>query len=245
MKTTIAQDTYYVFKKSGEPSFGINKNVERGTYFKEQDTLNLERNDYVMLVNQEGELFELSIPNMYSFKDISGYKVKMEYTSFTKKYFTYVWGQFTNKRKSKQEAGVVYREGRNVVAKMPVDSAKIYKPKIWFTWANKTEQSLVYFFLKDLKSGHMTKIGTPSDSLLLQIDNNLLEPGEIYEWAVATSSFPNLNELKFNALYVLKDEEYATIKEEVNILVKTFKILGFSEAEIQKAICLDYKFCTF
>lgn len=244
-QTTFAQHTYYVFKKSGEPLFDANKNVERGTYFQEQDTLKLRGDDYVMLVNQEGELFELNIPNTYSFKDIFGYKVKMEYTSFTKKYFTYVWRQFTNKRKSKQEAGVVYREGRNIQAKMPVDSAKIYKPNVWFSWDNKTDNSLVYFFLKDLESGHMTKIGTRSDSLLLQIDNNLLKPGNRYEWSVASSSFPNLNELEFNALAVINDEEYLNIKEEVTILIKTFKILGFSKAEIQEAICLDYKFCSF
>lgn len=242
---SVAQSSYYVFKKSGSPFFSSEKEVERGSYFQNGDTLKLANNDYVMLVNQKGELFELETPNIYTLLEVSNFKLKMEYTSFTKKYFSYIWQQFTNKRKSKQEAGVVYREERNVQQLIPIDSAKVYMQEVWFSWKNNTDKELMYFFLKDVETGHMTKIGTFSDSLLLQLDNYLLKPGKEYEWSVAISSFPNLNNLKFSRLTVLNKEEYQKIAEEVAILVKSFKLLGFTETEIQQAICESYKFCTF
>lgn len=245
VQITVAQGSYYVFKISGGPFFNSEKVVERGSYFQERDTLKLGNNDYVMLVNQKGELFELVTPNIYTLLDVPNFKLKMEYSSFSKKYFSYIWQQFTNKRKSKQEAGVVYREERNVQRLIPIDSSKVYRSQVWFSWKNNTDKKLMYFFLKDLKTGHMTKIGTFSDSLLLQIDNYLLKPGNLYEWSVAISSFPNLNELEFSTLSVLTKEEYLKIAEEVAILVESFKLLGFTEAEIQQAICESYKFCTF
>lgn len=245
MQTGFAQNRYYVFKKAGSPFFKTGSEVERGASFQDGDTLQLGNEDYVMLVNQKGELFEIKVANKYTFNEVLNYRLKMEYTSFTKKYFTYVWSQFTNKRKSKQEAGVVYREDRNVQGIMPMDSALVYKPNVWFRWKNKTNNELVYFFLKDLEKNHITKIGTPSDSLLLHIDNYLLSPGKNYQWSVASSSFPNLNDLKFYSLKVLIDDEYAKIEQEIAILIKTFKLLGFSEKEIQKVICIDYKFCYF
>jgi hypothetical protein len=241
----VAQNSYYIFKKSGNPIFNIDTPAERGTFFNENDTLKLKTSDYVMLVNQKGELFELNTPNKFTIKEILAYKLKIEYTSFTRKYFTYVWRQFTNNRKSKQEAGVVYREGRDILLKTPIDSAKIYKPIAWYVWENKTGNNLLYFFLKDIESGHLTKIGTTSDSLLLHVDNLLLVPGKSYEWSVTSSAFPNLNQLKFNALKVLNEKEYLEVKKEVAILIKTFKILGFSEKEIQQVICMDYKYCDF
>ena len=244
-RIAFAQNSYYIFKKSGSPTFNVDTSVERGTFFNLNDTLKLKTRDYVMLVNEKGELFELNTPDLYTVPQIPAYKLKMDHTSFTRKYFSYVWRQFTNKRKSKQEAGVVYREGRNISLKIPMDSAKIYKPSAWFVWTNKTDNNLVYFFLRDVEKNHITKIGTLSDSLLLHVDNSLLVPGRNYEWSVASSSFPNLNKLEFNALRVLEDQKYSEVKKEVDILIKTFKILGFSEKEIKEVICMDYKFCDF
>ena len=80
--------------------------------------------------------------------------------------------------------------------------------------------------------------------MVLHLDNFLLRPDQNYEWSVSTNAFPNLTELKFNLLEILTKQEYENLKEEVAALIKAFKLLGFSEAEIQEAICIDYKFCS-
>lgn len=245
VQSVVGQDSYYVFKKAGSPQFHPNKKVERGAYFQASDAMLLKKKDTVTLVDQKGILYQLHQPRKYGFKDIRNHKFEMEYTSFTLKYLSHVWKQFTGQRKSKQQAGVVYREERDVRMLLPVDSAKVYQSNIWFRWNNKTDSTLVYFFLKDLKSGHLTKVGTPADSLLLHLDNKLLRAGNSYEWAVATESFPPLTSLRFRRLNILKKEDYLKLKDEVAALFITFKILGFKETEIKDALCKDYKFCSF
>ncbi len=240
---SFGQQNYYVFKKRGKPVVHKDKVLDRGSLFLETDTLTMNAQDYVLLVNELGELFEIDKPNKYVFSAIVDYRRKLEADSFTEKYFAYVWEQFTNQTKKKQEAGVVYREERKVSLLSPRDSVKFFAPEVQFLWQNTTEQEGVYFFLRELKTGHLTKIGTTGNSIILHLDNVLLKPGQAYEWSVTTSSFPNLNELKFNLLDIVTKQEYEQLEKEVAALIKVFTLLGFSEAEIQEAICIDYKFC--
>ena len=241
----FGQNNYYVFKKLGAPALNTDKVLKRGSLFMKTDTLYMNTEDYLLLVNELGELFEITKPNKYAFSAIVDYRRRYESDSFTKKYFAYVWKQFTNQIKRKQEAGVVYREERRVKLVSPQDSVKMYAPEVRFSWQNTTDKSELFFFLKDLKTGHLTKLGITGSTILLNLDNLLLKPDQTYEWSVSTSSFPNLNELKFNRLNMLSKEAYEKLEKEIAAIVKAFKILGFSEAEIQEAICLDYKFCTF
>ena len=240
----FGQRNYYVFKKQGEPVLNTSKILVRGSLFSEADTLYMGTKDYVLLVNELGELFEITQPNKYVYSAIEDFRRRLADDSFTKKYFMYVWKQFTNQTKKKQEAGVVYREERKVKLLSPRDSVKYFSPEVRFTWENTTDQEEVFFFLKDLKTEHLTKIGVTGSTLVLHLDNFLLRPDQTYEWSVSTNAFPNLTELKFNLLEILTKQEYENLKEEVAALIKAFKLLGFSEAEIQEAICIDYKFCS-
>ena len=237
------QHNYYVFKKRGKPAANKVEVLDRGSQFLETDTLYLKAQDYVLLVNELGELFEIDKPNTYAFSAIVDYRRKLNADSFTKKYFIYVWEQFTNHAKIKQEAGVVYREERNIKLLSPRDSVKLFAPEVEFSWQNTTDQEGVYFFLRDLKTGHLTKIGLTGNSIILHLDNVLLKPGQAYEWSASTTSFPNLNELKFNLLDMVTKQEFEQLEKEVAALIKAFTLLGFSETEIQEAICIDYKFC--
>lgn len=241
----FGQESYYIYKKTGEPLFSSDKKAIRGVYFETLDTLRLSDDEKVTLVNQTGEIFALSGPNAYVFQDISKNKVQLNQTSFTRKYFTYVWTQFTNRRKSKQEAGVVYREDRTIIKHFPVDSAKLYQPSIFFRWENNSEADLVYLFLKQRDGHHITKIGTASDSMLLYVDNNLLKKGRQYEWAISLEPFPSLKDIKYNTLTLLDDETFQELKKEMDVLIKTFTLLGYPEAKIKEAICADYKFCPY
>lgn len=239
------QNSFFVYKKSGAPKLNTNLEVQRGSYLGDKDELTLQQNDYVLLLDNLGQLFELKQAKKYTFSDIFNYRRKLKNDSFTKKYFAYIWRQFTNKRKSKQEPGVVYREDRNVKSVSPVDSALVYQPNIWFKWQNKANTGMVYYFLKDQETDHITKIGTVSDSLLLHLDNVLLKPGKKYNWAVSSTSFPDLNKLKFNNLHILTKENYQILQNEIKALTASLKSIGFTKNEIQEAVCLSYKFCNF
>ena len=239
----VGQNSYFVFKKTGNPFLNDKKLLERGSLFTSSDTLYMAEKDSILLVGQAGELYEINSPNAYVFEDVGNYKKELDTDSFTQKYFTYVWKQFTNQYKKKQEAGVVYREERNIEILEPMDSVKMHSPEIRFSWKNKTDIEEVYFMLKELETGHLTKIGVTGNTVLLHMDNQLLRPGKKYSWAVATTSFPNLKELKFNRLDVLTIEEHDDLKHEIKTVMATLQVLGFSENEIRQAICMDYKFC--
>ncbi|MBO0323533.1 hypothetical protein J0X14_14585 [Muricauda sp. CAU 1633] len=241
---SFGQHGYFVFNKRGVPKINADQLLNRGSLLSEIDTLHLSLNDYVLLFNKTGELFEMDMPNSYLFSAIKDHKKKFESNTMTKKYFAYVWKKFTNQIKSKQDPGVVYREDRFIKLEFPVDSAKVFSPELRFTWNNKTDQEEVFFLLKDLETGHLTKIGTKGNYILLHLDNSLLKVGQSYEWTVATSSFPNLNELKFNQLNVLNKEDFEKLQKEIEAIVKAFRLLGFSEDEIREAICQDFKYCS-
>lgn len=240
---TFAQQGYYVFKKLGRPALNTSTILERGSQFLESDTLYLGQKEYVLLVNELGELFEITKPNKYAFSAIIDYRRRLEADSFTKKYFAYVWKQFTNRIKKKQESGVVYREERNVKLIAPRDSVKMFSPELEFVWQNNSDTEALYFFLRDLKTRHLTKIGLTGERINLSLDNQLLKSGQAYQWSASTEAFPNLNELKFHRLTLLTKGEFEQFEKEMNALIKAFTLLGFSEAEIQEAICQDYKFC--
>lgn len=241
--TIRAQQGYFVFKKKGRPALNLNTLLERGSQLLQSDTLYLGKEDYVLLVNELGELFEIAKPNRYAFSAISDYRRRLDSDSFTEKYFAYVWKQFTNRIKKKQESGVVYREERNVKLISPMDSVMMFAPELRFAWQNTSDTTALYFFLRDLKTGHLTKIGLSGEHIKLTLDNQLLKSGQSYEWSASTEAFPNLNQLKFNRLTLLTKEEFEQLEKEMDALIKAFILLGFNEAEIQEAICQDYKFC--
>ncbi|RKR14651.1 hypothetical protein CLV91_0729 [Maribacter vaceletii] len=239
----FGQHNYYVFKKEGNPYFKENKKVERGEPFLKTDILIVKKKDTVILVNELGEIFKISEPMSYSFSEIKLYKHKLEEDSFTRKYFKYVWKQFTNQNKRKLESGVVYREKRDIKLKYPIDSAKVYSPEVQFSWNNKTESKEVYFFLKDLEANRTIKLRLNGNSIMLYLDNYLLNSNTEYQWWVDTTPFPDLTQIEFHNLNILDKKEYQKLEEETAVLIKTFKILGFTEEEIKEAICVDYKFC--
>ncbi len=241
----VGQDNYYVFKKSGQPFFNINVSLQRGGHFSQTDTLTLRKKDTVFLINRLGDLFELKEPGSYVFTTLGSYKKLSSDDSFTKKYFSYVWKQFTKQQEIRQRPGVVYREKRNIELLSPMDSIRWHVPQIEFSWNNKTDAVTTYLHLQDLDSKHFTKIGTTSSSLVLYRDNVILTSGKNYRWAVSKEPFPDFSELEFNSFKLLPRGAYLQLKEEMDTLTVALKLLGFSEKDIKKAICIDYKFCDY
>lgn len=241
----LAQNKFYVFKKTGEPFFKIDTPIQRGTVFKNTDTLTLHKLDTVYLINQLGELFELNKPQQYVYSALQKYRKQSDNESFTSKYFSYVWRQFTNQQNTRQQPGVVYREKRGVTLLEPKDSIKMNVPKIEFSWKNSTDSLTTYFHLQDLETKHITKIGTSSNTLILYRDNTVLKPGHRYQWTVSTTPFPDYKNANFNSFKLLTNEAFIELQKEMKTLVYALKMLGFSENDIKEIICLDYKFCDF
>lgn len=239
----VGQDDFYIFKKSGQPFFNMDIPVHRGKVFGQVDTLTLHELDTVFLINRLGELFELKEPRAYVYNSLHTYRKQSNNDSFTKKYFSFVWKQFTNQQEIRQRPGVVYREDRNIKLSTPIDSIRWYVPEILFSWQNRTDVETTYFHLQDVETKHITKIGTTSNSILLYKDNLNLKSGNRYRWAVTTTPFPDFNDVKFNSFELLTKEDFLELKKEMEALTRALKLLGFTEGDIKNAICMDYKFC--
>ena len=173
-QTLCGQEPYYVFKKMGEPAINTNKVLQRGSVFSKTDTLYMGEEDYVLLINKNGTLFEINKPNKYAYSSVFDHRRRLEDDSFTKKYFVYVWKEYTNQLKREREAGVVYREERNVKLESPVDSVKLFSSKVSFFWKNNTDKKKVHFFLRGMETGHLTKLGLTGNNITLYRDNLLL-----------------------------------------------------------------------
>ncbi|WP_405385015.1 hypothetical protein [Maribacter sp. LLG6340-A2] len=238
-----AQSSYYVYKISGSPYFNEHMSVQRGGAFTDSDTLTLHKLDTVYLINQLGELYELNQPKAYTYNTLYQHRKHEKTNSFTSKYFSYVWRQFMNQKDIRQRPGVVYREDRNIQLNKPMDSIRWFVPKIKFSWENRTDSLTTYFHLEDLKTAHITKIGTNTNYLELFRDNLILKPGTSYRWAVTTTPFPDYKKVKFNTFELLSNADYLKLKEEIKALTMALQLLGFSDEDIKMAICLDYKFC--
>ncbi|MDO1513064.1 hypothetical protein Q2T41_10390 [Maribacter confluentis] len=239
----LAQNSYYVYKKSGRPYFTQSMPVKRGLVFKDLDTLTLQKLDTVYLINQLGELYELNKANIYTHNTLQHYKKHEKESSFTIKYFSYVWRQFMNQQENRQRPGVVYREERNIQLISPMDSIKWSVPKIEFTWKNRTDSLTTYFHLQEIETAHITKIGVNANSLMLFRDNLILNPGKSYKWAVTTTAFPDYKNVRFHNFELLTKADYRALEEEMKALTIALQLLGFSEKDIKEAICVDYKFC--
>lgn len=240
---TMAQNSFFVYKKSGQPFFTMDLPVQRGVVFKNTDTLILKELDTVFLINRLGQLFELNEPLAYDYNSLHRYRKQSANDSFASKYFSYVWKQFTNQQESRQQPGVVYREDRKIKLIQPMDSIRRYVTNIVFSWQNRTDSLTTYFHLQDMETKHITKIGTTSSSLQLFRDNLILKSGHSYKWGVTTSPFPDFKEVTFNNFELLTNEAYSELKREMEALTLALKMLGFSEDDIKTAICWDYKFC--
>lgn len=238
-----AQNNYIVYKQFGTPKLKIKdsiKNINKGSIFSENQELVLTKKDSLLLIDAKGKVYCIKTKGRYTFNQIKKYPVATENTSFTKKYFSYVWKQFTNNNSNKSKVGVVFRNN-NIILLQPSDSVKLFTSEIKFTWASNFSES--YFHLKNTQNNHITKFGVSGNFITLFLDNNLLKSGVNYQWAIADKKFPNLEELEFYNFTLLTTEEYIALKPNIDAFTKDMKNLGFSAIEIKESLCNDYKIC--
>lgn len=245
--STYAQNDFFVYKTEGAPKMMLNdtlRNLTKGTRINNKCSINIKSDDKLLFINEFGQLFKLANAGTYFFKDLKNLNAIKDKSSFTKKYFTYVWKQFTNNTGNKVKTGVVYRTDNIVLMQQPADSIKIYFPEIQFSWNRDEEKDeTLYFILKEKSKNHITKIGTNNTSLTLFIDNQLLKRGKEYQWAVSKTKYPNFEKVKFYSFELLDSKQFKAIQEELSELTKDLEKLGFNSSEIKKMICEDYKVC--
>lgn len=241
-----AQNNFFVYKIEGSPILKVNdtiKSINKGTKITKKSSIKLNVNDELHLINELGELFKITEIKNYLFSDIQDLTPVKDESSFTKKYFTYVWKQFTNNTGKNIKTGVVYRTDNITLMLQPADSIKIYFPEVKFSWNKEKDGKPLYFMLKDKFSNQLTKIGTNDTSITLFIDNLLLKRGNSYEWTVTETKYPNFEKITFYSFELLDSKKFKALQEELSELTKDLKKLGYNDTEIKTMLCEDYKVC--
>ncbi len=196
------------------------------------------------MIDESGNLYNINKTGEYAFADLKNIPAEVDDSSFTKKYFTYVWKQFTNTNQARSKGGVVYRVDNNTLMFQPTDSVKIYFPEVRFVWKKGKEKDQTYYFiLKDLKTNNITKIGTTDNNITLFVDNNVLKRSNSYEWTVSKTKYPNLDEVSFYNFELINTEEFKKLQSEINNITSDLQNLGFTTEEIKKMLCDDYHIC--
>jgi hypothetical protein len=238
-----AQKSLMVFKVNGSPILKVDgslKSLSKGSQIPSNAIVSLSTNDDLLLINEKGQCYKINEPREYKFSEVLNNPVAEENSSFTNKYFTYVWDQFAKNKKSKVKTGVVYRND-NIILLQPSDSVKIYNPEIKFVWNIDVEDS--FFLLRDIETDHIMKFGVTGNYLKLFVDNMFLKNGKTYQWAISDTKFPNLEEVEFYNFSLLTSEEFKVHKEDIDLFKKELSALGLTNDEIKVLFCTDYKIC--
>ena len=238
-----AQENLMVFKVNGSPVLKVNgslKSLSKGSQVPSNAIVSLKANDDLLLINEKGKCYKINEAREYKFSEVLKNPVAQENSSFTNKYFTYVWDQFAKNKKSKVKTGVVYRND-NIILLQPSDSVKIYNPEINFVWNIDVEDS--FFLLRDVETDHISKFGLTGNYLTLFVDNDFLEKGKAYQWAISDTKFPNLEEIEFFNFTLLTNDEFKLLKPDIDLFKKELSSLGLTSDEIGTLLCADYKIC--
>lgn len=242
VSSTMYSQNLYILETYGQPILTVNKvknYAKKGDEINHLSTVSLTEKDSVKLVNRLGEIFKIDAKGTYNYKKIKSIKPIANNTSFTKKYFAYVFKRLTNKQTKQNKAGVVYRTDLSSLILSPNDSSKIYLPEIKLEWINR-DNDLFFFILQEENSKHITKIGTRANQLLLFVDNTILKRGKKYKWTITKSKFPDFEKLTFHNFELLSNEAFKQLQDKISVLTVDLQKLGFSDKEIKKMMQKEY-----
>ena len=238
-----AQNSLVVFKIEGRPMVKVNDSLQtlsKGSAITNGAVITLRESENLLAVDDQGNCYKTNRTGDYTFSELLSAAVPADNSSFTKKYLTYVWNQFTNQNSAKTKTGVVFRN-ENFTLLQPMDSVKFFTPEINFVWNIDAEVS--YFMLKDLTTGHISKFGVSGNSLTLFVDNSILTKGSIYQWTVSDKKFPDLEQIEYFNFSIITNEEFAALKPELDAFKSDLSAIGLSTDEIKQLLCSDYKIC--
>lgn len=238
----------FVYKYEGSPKIEVNDSiiiVKKGTLLDENTKLIMQREDVIYMVNDKGDVFELFQTGTFTHKELLAIKPMTTNSSFAKTYFSFVWKEFTNTDVLRRDkSGVVYRGDDIILMRNPADDIRIYNNEIRFEWDRiPNKEKDYYFVIRNKETKTITTIGTPANTLSIMIDGTILQQGQSYEWSITETRFPNMSKIPFYSFQILSNEEFKDVKNNISLISTDLKNMGFTNSEIQIAICEDFKLC--
>jgi len=238
----IGQEYYCVFKVDGGPLLNDSIPLQKGVFINSGQFLRLNEKDEVVLLDDNGTIYELDKKMYIPFKNIEKFSKRPEQSSFTMKYLKFIWNKLWQDEE-KENIGVVFRSSRSNQLIAPLDSVSIYKSEIAFSWLEKQAGEDNFIFIRKNREETFLKFTTNGNTLALPVHDILLERDNTYYWSVSTDATPEKGELDFNTFQLLSEDSFNLKMEDVKEIWKEFKILGFTEEEIRTTFCEDNRLC--
>lgn len=242
---SIAQENEYycTFQVEGSPMLDDKIVLSKGMFIKPENFLALRGNDQLILVDQDGIMYEIDKQVIMPFERIKKYAKIKEQSYFTINYLKYVWKRLWEREEKKENIGVVFRAPKPNLAISPLDSALLKGPMIKFNWLKADKDSLSYLYLAQNKSEEITKIGLNGDKIFLPVQEGLLSPNKSYRWAVSIEADAKIENLQFQQFKILSDEEFEKRLDFYSEAIKEFQLLGLSPSQIKTTLCEDVNLC--
>ena len=182
---TAQKNSYYcVFQVKGKPRLNKQVILNKGMFIKPDNTVTMSQDDSLILINQDGVFHKIHKKGIISYEQIKDYNNQKKQSSFTLDYLKYVWKRLWEREK-KQNIGVVYRSGNNMIKKLkPADSTLIEGPTVEFKWEGMSDNEVSYFYLKEKKTGRGIEIRLKENRLVLTAQKNILNTNSTYLWTV-------------------------------------------------------------
>lgn len=239
-----AQDSLCVYKT--KPGILLNDNgnkrpLSKGDYISAKSSIYMSSASEVMLINSQGEAFNIKNAGTYSYKNILKYKALDEQKSLTSKYFKLIWDELLKRNSNKTIIGGVFRG--DVLIESPMDSTKSASSKITFRWKTEADASQYFIFIRAKNSETVYKFATNGNEFIVYKDNPIFSDNIEFEWSVSTSEFPSLKNIPFFTFTLIDRSEYEALKSSYSDLIKDLKAVGLTSTEIEDALCETYGIC--
>ena len=240
----FSQDTLYIYKAKGMSLLEIEtkqSTLKKGALIGKKDIVKVLPNAEFTAIDNNGNTYLINIEGTYGLKHLLNFKVKQNTSNFTASYFKHIWQELRNKNNKKALIAGVFRG--ETLMNYPLDKSKIASSKITFEWDLEESEKLCYIFVKKLITDEILKIETNGSQLSLYNDNPIFNDNAIFEWAVTTEAFPNLDNIPFFSFELIDRTTYESLKTEYSDFIKDLKTLGHSEKEISNVLCETYGLC--
>lgn len=239
-----AQDSLCVYKT--KPGIILNDNgnkrpLNKGDYINTNSLIYMTTSSEVLLINSEGEAFNITNAGTYSYKTILQYKALDDQKSLTSKYLKLIWDELLAKNSNKTIIGGVFRG--DILMELPTDSTKIASSKITFRWKTEADTSQYFIFIRAKDSETVYKFATNGNEFIVYKDNPIFSEEVEFEWSVSTTEFPSIENIPFFSFSLIDRSAYEALKSKYSDLIEDLKAVGLTAAEIEEALCETYGIC--
>ena len=244
--SAAAQDSLYVFQLTGETMVTVGQRqqaAKKGALLTAASSLNLGNGAALTAIDKLGNTYVAAGPGTVNFGQLASSKGNPTNSSMTAQYLQYVWKEFMGGDKSATVVGTTFRGDLRMM--MPIDSAKVVRSKVQFSWSTDSLVTAYYLFIRNVETGEVSKFETDGSRLALYGENNVFAEGNYFEWTVSTEAFPNLNNLPFYAFELIDRNTYKQLETVHQAFIDDLQALGMNDSEISRALCETFGICRF